>query len=152
MLIQLYENVINEDGSRTPGRIVGEIRCKGDGTPGEFIFFDTCNEIWDIRDANFYGNRILINDIIFNDEDGNDNDISESLTSDNDKIVILDDMDKEMLKSNFEYPLNITVDGGEVDGVEFSVPATLQPWYRETIEYLLEYKVNGSVCGKIIED
>lgn len=48
MLIQLYEEVINEDGAS--GRIVGEIRCVGDGTPGEFVFFETCNEIRDARD------------------------------------------------------------------------------------------------------
>jgi hypothetical protein len=126
MLIQLYEEVVNEDGTRTPGRIVGEIRCIGDGTPGEFVFFDTCNEIRDVRDKEDF--------------------------SYNKNKVILSDVGKSMLEGYFEYPLNITVDGGEVDGVEFSVPATLQPWYRETIEYLLEYKVNGNVCGKIIED
>lgn len=126
MLIQLYENVINEDGSRTPGRIVGEIRCVGDGTPGKIVFFDTCNEIWNVRDKNNrnYGKN----------------------------MEIFDDFEKKMLEGYFEDPLNITADGGEVDGVEFSVPATLQPWYRETIEYLLKYEVNGSVCGKIIED
>jgi hypothetical protein len=126
MLIQLYEEVINEDGTRTPGRIVGEIKCKGDGIPGDIIFFDTCNEIWDVRDKRNrnYGKN----------------------------MKILDEFEKNMLKGYFKDPLNITSDGGEVDGVEFSVPATLQPWYRETIEYLLEYEVNGSVCGKIIEE
>ena len=126
MLIQLYEEVINEDSSRTPGRIVGEIRCIGDGTPGEIIFFDTCNEIWNVKDKKDF--------------------------SYNKNKVILSDIGKAMLKHYFNEPLNITADGGEVDGVEFSVPATLQPWYRETIEYLLEYEVNGNVCGKIIED
>ena len=61
-------------------------------------------------------------------------------------------IDNPEIKNLFNEPLNITADGGEVDGVEFSVPATLQPWYRETIDYLLEYEVNRSVCGKIIEE
>jgi len=126
MLIQLYERIVNEDGSRTPGRIVGEIRCIGDGTPGEIVFFDTCNEIWNVKDKN-------------------------NLNYNKNK-VILSDIGKEMLKSDFEEPLNITADGGEVDGVEFSVPETLQPWYRETIEYLLKYKICGKVGGKIIKE
>jgi len=126
MLIQLYENIINEDGKRSPGRIVGEIRCIGNGTPGEIIFFDTCNEIWDIKDKSNrnYGKN----------------------------IKIVGEFEEQMFDSYFNSPLNITVDGGEVDGVEFSVPETLQPWYRETIEYLLEYKLRGSVCGRIIEE
>lgn len=126
MLIHLYEYVINEDGNRIQGdKLVGEIRCIGDGTPGEIIFFDTCNDIWQVKDPKHYFYT--------------------------DKTIILDDIDKGMLKNLFNESLNITADGGEVDGVEFSVPATLQPWCRETIEYLLEYEVNRSVCGKIIE-
>jgi len=126
MLIQLYEEVINEDGTRTLGRIVGKIRCNGDGTPGEFIFFDTCNEIWDLRDKKHrnYGK----------------------------KIQIMDELDKKILKRKFNEPLYITEDGGEIDDMEYSIPGLLKPWYRKSIEYLLEYEIQGPVCGKIIEE
>jgi len=130
MLIKIYESVVNEDDTRTPGRLVGEIKCSGDGTPGEFAFFDTCNEVWDVKDPSCSGYI--------------------------DKRVIFEDIDKEILqKKLFQKVLYITDDGGEVDGVEFSIPVTLKPWYRETIEYIIQYEIPvwfGTICARIIED
>lgn len=130
MLIHLYESAVNEDGSRFPGRFIGEIKCIGDGTPGEFAFSDTCNEVWDVKDP--------------------------FCSSYNDKRVIFEDIDKEILqKKLFQKILYVTDDGGEVDGVEFSVPGTLKPLYRETIEYIIQYEIPiwfGTICAKIIED
>ncbi|MEQ8192673.1 MAG: hypothetical protein ABRQ39_32205 [Candidatus Eremiobacterota bacterium] len=130
MLIYLYESVINEDESRSPGRLVGEIRCKGDGTPGEFIYFDTCNKFIEVKDVNHPG------------------------YNKNRKIV--DELDKKMLERRFNEPLNITAGGGfdPKTGIHSSIMKTLEPWQRKTIEYVLEYELPasfGTICGKIIE-
>ncbi len=127
MLIYIFESVINEDDSRSPGRLVGEIRCIGDGTPGEIRFFNTCDEIWDIRNVNNinYGKN----------------------------SKILDELDKSLLEALFNEELNITSGGGfdPETGIHSSIMKTLEPWHRKTIEYVLEYKLTGTVDGKIVK-
>jgi len=127
MLIHLYERVINEDRTISPGRLVGEIHCKGDGTPGKFIYFDSCNELRTVKDVNHptYGNE----------------------------SQLLDERDKRRLERRFNEPLNITAGGGfdPKTGIHSSIMKTLEPWHRKTIEYVLEYELTGTVGGKIVE-
>ncbi len=130
MVIYLFENVINEDESRSPGRLVGKIHCKGDGTPGEFIYFDNCNEFIEVKD---------VNHPCYNKE-----------------IKILDELRKSLLEDRFNEPLNITAGGGfdPKTGIHSSIMKTLEPWQRKTIEYILQYELPsgfGSICGKIVE-
>ncbi len=130
MVIYLFESVINEDESRSPGRLAGEIHCKGDGSPGKFVYFNTCNEFLAIKDVNHsaYGKN----------------------------IKILDELDKRRLERRFNEPLNITAGGGfdPKTGIHSSIMKTLEPWQRKTIEYVLEYELPagfGTICGKIVE-
>ena len=129
MLVKLYENVINEDGSRSPGRIVGEIRCKGDGTPGEVIFFESSNEFLEIKDVNHssYGKE----------------------------VEIMSEHRKKHLALILSRPLFLRTGGGlSSDGVHSIEGVTLDTWTREGIKDIIEYKLPayiGTICGKIIE-
>lgn len=130
MLIYLYEAVVNENALRTPGRLIGEIRCKGDGTPGELIYYDTCDEIMDIKDVNHraYGKN----------------------------CKIFNEMNRKRLKFLLNRSLFVTTGGGlDKDGVHTMEGGNLLPWKRETLEYILRYEFPagyGTICGKIAED
>jgi len=134
MLIHLYERVVEKDGSSIIGRLVGEVRCKGDGTPGEIILFeDVCNERWDVRDVTHEGYTI--------------------------HYLICDQYSKSRLNSLFNEAIYITTDGGWLDKegtMHYTGGKFLEPWYRETIEYVITYKLPASICGnlvgKIVED
>lgn len=126
MLIEIYENIINEDGSRTEGRAVVEVRCKGDGTPGEITYLETCNAIFqNKRNTHF-------------------------------KRLILDEMDKSLLESllnkSFFIPVERKVDSNgavRIEGVD--IPA----WTREAMKFIMKYKIQHvcfqKLCGRIIE-
>ncbi len=64
--IGIYESVVNEDGSRSTNyeRLVVSISCHGDYTPGEIDFYDTCNELWTVKDKKhpFYNKKRVILD------------------------------------------------------------------------------------------
>ena len=128
MLICLYEEIINEYGERLPGRLTVEIRCKGDGTTGEFRFYDACNEIRENRDRNHPNYGV--------------------------KRQILSESDKKLLKNLFNEPLFITSNSGiDTDGVHYMAGKTLMPWQAETIQYILDYRLSswfGTLCGKIL--
>ncbi|MEQ8191386.1 MAG: hypothetical protein ABRQ39_25705 [Candidatus Eremiobacterota bacterium] len=128
MQVNLYEWMINEDGTRSPGRQIGLIKFKGDGTPGKIEFFDTCNEIWDVRDVTHHRYT--------------------------DKKIILNKMAKGYLASTLNSPINITTSSKQVGDVHYSSGYTLEPWHRETIEYILKYELPvgmcASICGKIV--
>jgi len=126
MLIEIYENIVNEDGSRTQGRPVVEIRCKGDGTPGEITYLEACNAIFQNK-RNPYLKRL-----------------------------ILDDMDKSLLESllkeSFFVPVERKVDSSgavSIKGVD------IPPWSREAMEFIMKYKIQHvcfqKLCGRIIE-
>jgi len=124
MLIYLYEDMINEDGTRIEGRLVGEVRCAGDGTPGEFTYFDACNEIWEIKDVNDhnYGK----------------------------KRIILDDFKKHMLECIFKRNLNIMTGGGiDKNGVHHVEGRFIKPWEKEAIEYIIKYEFENSKFGTV---
>jgi len=127
MLIHLYESVINKDGSRSADRLVAEIRCKGDGTPGEFVYFDTCKDyrqVWDTTHS-CYG----------------------------DKTEILSDLEKRILERTFNKSRLVLTDGGTgEDGVEYTAGVTLTAWTRKGIEEAITYQLPGTICGKIIEN
>ena len=129
MLVKLYENVVNEDGSRSPGRPVGEIRCKGDGTPGKIEYFEAGNEVWEIRDVkhNCYGSGRKIFD----------------------KFTV------PRMELIFSRPLFVTTAGGiTADGIHYTEGTTLNPWTRAGMEEIINYKLAhiGSICGEIVED
>ncbi|MEQ8222397.1 MAG: hypothetical protein ABRQ37_08865 [Candidatus Eremiobacterota bacterium] len=130
MLIHIYEEIINEDDSRSPGRLVAEIHCNSDGTPGKFVYFDTCNELRTVKNINHstYGNE----------------------------GQILDELDKKRLERRFNEELAITAGGGfDLEtGIHSSIIKVLEPWQRKTIEYILQYELPagfGTICGKIVE-
>ena len=130
MLIHIYEEVIDEDSCRIPGRLVAEIKCKGDGSPGKIKFLDTCNEKRETRDKTHhtYGNE----------------------------IPILNERNKNYLKELFNSSSFITTRSGvDANGLHSMEGSTLGSWTREAIEDILQFKIHsrfGTICGKIIED
>ena len=164
MQVNLYEWMINEDGKRSPGRQIGLIKFKGDGTRGHVELFDTCNEIWDVRD--------VTNDFY------------------KEKVIILDKLGKYDLASTLNSPIHITTACkcvgdvhytkgffymdmskgfpgglgermGGIEGIyasEFTYKTQTghppgMPWQRETIQYILDYRLAswfGTLCGKIV--
>ncbi len=86
MLICLYKEIINDYGERLPGRLAAEIKCKGDGTKGEIVFYNICNEIRENKDRNHPAYGI--------------------------KRQILDRGDKKLLEKLFNEPVFITSNAG----------------------------------------
>ncbi|MEQ8171933.1 MAG: hypothetical protein ABRQ38_23780 [Candidatus Eremiobacterota bacterium] len=126
MIIELYEEAISEEGKILPGRLVGEVRCKGDGTEGTITFFDTCNEIWDVRDKNspYYGT----------------------------KDVIVDERERKRFKKIFRESVDIAGGGsdGEDGSIRYSTGRTVTPWHREGIAYIVKYSIPNALCGNIM--
>ncbi|MEQ8170334.1 MAG: hypothetical protein ABRQ38_15725 [Candidatus Eremiobacterota bacterium] len=126
MLIQLYEEIISDSGERLPGRLSVEITC--DGNKGEFKFYDACRETRENRDRNHPGYGL--------------------------KRQILSKNDRKLLEKLFNEPLFITSNAGlDTDGVHYMGGKTLLPWHRETIQYILDYRLAswfGTLCGKIV--
>lgn len=126
MRLNLYEWMINEDGKRSPGRQIGLITFKGDGTRGHVEYFDTCNEIWDVRDKNspYYGT----------------------------KDVIVDERERKRFKKIFRESVDIA--GGGSDGadgsIHYSTGRTVTPWHREGIAYIVKYSIPNALCGNIM--
>lgn len=130
MLICLYEEIINEHGGRCPGRLSVEIKCKGDGSAGEFKFYDACHETRENRDRNHPGYGL--------------------------KRQILGKKDRKLLEKLFNEPLFITSNAGmDTDGVHYMGGKTLMPWQTETIQYILDYRLSswfGTLCGKTVQE
>ncbi|MEQ8191385.1 MAG: hypothetical protein ABRQ39_25700 [Candidatus Eremiobacterota bacterium] len=132
MVINLYEVVINENNSRSFGRIIGKIMCTGDGTPGKVEYYDTCKEVSIVRCKHhpLYGTT----------------------------MSMFDDFDKKHFSKILNNSIYITTDGGwNEDGtVHHSGGRSLMPWKRETLEYILKYELPASlcasICGEIVED
>lgn len=126
MEIGIYESVVNEDGSISTNyeREVAFIGCYGDYTPGDIIFYDTCNEIWTVKDKKhpLYGKE----------------------------RVIFDDTDKLMLRKLFNRPIDIITDGGWEGDRHFIEGKTLYPWYHETIRYIVNYSIKSFLSGGTI--
>ncbi|MEQ8192094.1 MAG: hypothetical protein ABRQ39_29290 [Candidatus Eremiobacterota bacterium] len=126
MIIELYEEAILEDGTIAPGRLVGEVRCKGDGTEGTITFFDTCNEIWDVRDKNsrFYGT----------------------------KDIILNEREKKRFRQIFRESVDISRGGrdGEDGSIRYSTSRTVSAWHREGIANIIKYTIPNALCGNIM--
>jgi len=107
---------------------VGEIRCKGDGTPGEFIYFDTCNEYRENRDPSHpgYGGTTMI----------------------------MNEHRKKHLELIFNRALFVQTGGGiSPEGIHHIEGITLDSWTRKGIEEIINYKLHpvGTICAKIIE-
>ena len=130
MLIHIYEHVINEDGSRSPGRLVAEIKCKGDGSPEDIVYFDMCNEAWEIKDMKH---------LLYGQE-----------------IPILDDFQKKWIGELFNKSSFVSTKSGmDTKGIHSIEGTTLGSWTREAIENVLDFELAsliGTICGKIIED
>ncbi len=126
MIIEIYEKVILEDGRRVPGRLVGEVRCKGDGTEGTITFFDTCNEIWDVRDKNH------------------------PACGRND--IIVDERAKKRFKKIFRDYVDIPGGGSDGDGgsIRYSTGRTVTPWHREGIDCIIKFTIPHTLCGNIM--
>jgi hypothetical protein len=129
MLIHLYEEVINQDGTKTHGRLACEVKCKGDGTAGEIIYYDICNEFRQVADEKHLNYGI--------------------------KRHILSKGDKKLLEKLFNEPLFITSSAGlDTDGVHYLGGKTLMPWQDETVRFIVEYKIPawfGTIVGKIVQ-
>lgn len=130
MIIELYENRIDKNGKRIMGPQVGEITCEEEGKGGEIIFFETCNEFFHVDDRN----HPLYNE----------------------KIPILDENHKNLLKDLLNEFIPVTTGAGkDVNGIYHMEGKTLYPWQKETLEYIVKYKLPawfGTICGKLIED
>jgi hypothetical protein len=129
MLVNLYEAICDKDdkvGNYRLGRLVGEVRCKGDGTKSEIIWFPAVNEIRDDPNALWYGE------------------------------VICDDFMRKDTCDVFNNAINITTGGGIIETEDGPISCreakNLKPWYRETIEHILEWELRGCIRGKIVED
>jgi len=129
MLIHIYEEIVNEDGTTSQGKLVGEIKCIGDGTPGEFIFHDTCNDLWQVKDKKDHRYGMV--------------------------TPILTDLEKRLLKREFNDFRPIFTGGGLKNGVHHTEGKLLHPWEKDAIKYALEYGVRvhfGTIMTKIIEE
>lgn len=114
MLIYLYENKVKENGNRERGRKVGEIECKGDGTPGEIRYFPDCNDFWTVEDKKhlIYGKG----------------------------LKILDEEEKVLLIKLFNRPVEIVTGGGLTEEKIHHIEGkTLAPWEKETVKYITQY-------------
>ncbi len=124
--IHLYEKIIEKDGSRVINydRSIGNISCDGNGMPGNFEFYDTCNEIWTVKDP--------------------------SHPCYEKKRVIFTDMDKRRLRRLFNQPIDVITDGGWDNGRHYIEGKKLEPWLLETIDYITDYTLASSLCGTTI--
>ncbi|MEQ8224373.1 MAG: hypothetical protein ABRQ37_18785 [Candidatus Eremiobacterota bacterium] len=128
MLIKLYEAIYDQDYNYRLGRLVGEVRCKGDGTKGEIVWFPAADEIREVIYAEDpYSGKVICNDFM-----------------------------KQDTYEEFDNPINITTGGGIIetkDGpVSYRESKNLKPWYRETIEHILEWRLRGCIRGRIVEE
>ncbi len=125
MRIWLHESIINEDERRSKGRVIAEIRCKGDGTKGKIFYLESCNDLWTIK--------------------------AKTHPLYDKKRIIFDDYQKERLEMMLNEPIYVTTGGGSnKDGTEHSTSGEyLEPWHEETLEYIIEYSIPASVCGSI---
>ncbi len=120
MQLNLYEWMINEDGRRIPGRQIGLITFRGDGTPGKIEYVDTCNEIWDIRD------------------------VTHCLYKE--KLIILDKQAKRYLAMTLNRPIHITTGCKWVGDVHCSwkIQAPCNMPFG-----LITFKIPDALCGNI---
>ncbi|MEQ8191798.1 MAG: hypothetical protein ABRQ39_27785, partial [Candidatus Eremiobacterota bacterium] len=123
MIIYLYEDMVLKDGLRCPNynRLIGEVRCRGDGTPGRIKFYDTCEDLWIVQDVNHpcYTN----------------------------KIQILDETCRSLVAGLFYDYLYITTGGGWTDGVHYTEGKTSGPWHRETLLNIVNFRLRASLGG-----
>ena len=109
---------------------MAEVKCKGDGTPGEIIYFDACNSVREIKnkDHDNYGK----------------------------KIKILDNFRKNWLRKLFNKSSFITTKSGvDSNGIHSMEGTSLGAWTRDAIENVLDFELAsliGTIRGKIIED
>jgi len=108
---------------------VGEIKSRGDGSPGEISYFNNCNEMWQVEDPGhlLYGKE----------------------------FKIFDETERKLLEKTLNKTIDIITGGGIAPGEIHHIEGkTLKPWQRDTLEYIVKYKIPawfGTISGEIVE-
>jgi len=119
VICRLFENVVNEDGSRSLGRIIGTFSFADENMEKyEINYYPTCNEIWEVRDVKHpcYKN----------------------------KRVIFDESDKERFTRLLTEPFQITYEMKWTMRLDYKDGKTLLPGHYETYSYIMDTAIPES--------